>query len=267
MHSDKGDILRSSLLQVCCFALVTSHCILLVDGEKRKRSNPNRLYNAQNHARLSKEFNDSGNWLRPELYAVAGIIVALIIVYFLRQLCLQFAPPETIAAVLDMDETRIERFHGIENTLYERLRDPWNYQPRQHMNQDEDEEKGLLQNDDNDDIRSNAELLKRKNVDFDDINEKVETDYWREKSILEQGKGAFNQSGSPERRKEDLLDDEVYSALDRDSREKMSMELTGKAKMGKSAEDLEKEKLLRKEEKKVRNCFCCLFLRLLLLQY
>jgi hypothetical protein len=85
----------------------------------------------------------------------------------LRKFCQAVAPSTTLFSDLELDDIRVERFDGIEDTLYGRLRDPWNYSPMPVIAMSEEEEienaqRQITETSDTWDIRSAADMLRTK---------------------------------------------------------------------------------------------------------
>jgi len=70
----------------------------------------------------------TNSW-HPTTWAIVYIVVCLSCTYCLRTVWRRIRPPETVFQELELDDMRIERFDGIEQTLMRRLRDPFGYSP------------------------------------------------------------------------------------------------------------------------------------------
>ena len=153
-----------------------------VEALPNGRPSPGKIFNTQTLQQQRARFKASDNWLRPEFYGIYFIVIILFLVYFLRRCCRNFIDTDVLFRQLELDDTPIERFDGIDATLFSRLRDPWNYTPMAAPAVAMSEEEiDAMQKRNNDmmEIREAAEMLKIKS-----IQESVTRD-------IEAGGGAF----------------------------------------------------------------------------
>ena len=182
-----------------------------VDALPTGRPNPGKIFNTQTLQEQRARYKVSGNWLRPEFYGIASVALIGFLVYFFRRCCRNFVDPDMVFRELELDDTPMERFDGIESTLFNRFRDPWNFSPMAApavAMSEEEVDAMQKRNADMMDIRDAAEMLKVKN-----IRDSVTRD-------IEAGGGAFSggqmasvaDQGSPSyAQKLDRYDDEVYN--------------------------------------------------------
>ena len=136
-----------------------------IGGKRFKFRNPNAIYNKNAAARTRAEFEASNAWVRPEFYSAVAVLAILAFCYVWRRVCRNIADPEMVMTELELDDTPVERFDGIEYTLFNRLRDPFNYAPTPTLAVSEEELDAMEKRaGDMDDIRDAAEMLKFKNI-------------------------------------------------------------------------------------------------------
>jgi hypothetical protein len=158
--------------------LIVISCIANVDAEKRRpKFSFGTVANTSNLEKIKANAAKLGQW-RPEIYVIFSFTVFFICCYGLKIICERIAPPDTLLQDLELDDIRIERFDDIENTLINRLRDPFGYSPmeqylrRQNGLDDHDEDNPLdnadiylgknQNNPDSFDIREAANMLRTK---------------------------------------------------------------------------------------------------------
>jgi hypothetical protein len=183
------------------------------------RPSPGKIFNTQTLQEQRARFKASGNWLRPEFYGIFSVIIICFLLYFFRKCCRNFVDPDMIFRELELDDTPLERFDGIEATLFNRLRDPWNYAPlAAPAVAMSEEEIDAMQKRNNDmmEIRDAAEMLKVKNIQ-DSITRDIEAgggafSGGRLASVADQGSPTYAQ-------KLERYDDEVYNDVYSSKRE------------------------------------------------
>lgn len=173
-------------------------------GFNLKFGNTNAIYNRNAAQQTRVAFQNSGAWVRPEFYAFVSIFSILGICWVWRRICRNIATPEMILSNLELDDTPIERFDGIESTLFNRIRDPWGYAPTPTIAISEEELDEIeKRNTDLNDIHDAAQLLKMKN-----IRESIDNDIEKGQvfaSVADQGSPSYAQKLSK-------FDDDIYDA-------------------------------------------------------
>ena len=106
--------------------------------------NTGAIFDKSSYNNLSAELNKTGQ-IHPIVWIVCAIVAFLLCCYGIRLIWLRVRPPDAIIAQLELDDVPIERFDGIEDTLFRRLRDPFGYSPMNQVADNDEEQDGYEQ--------------------------------------------------------------------------------------------------------------------------